>query len=226
MKRHFTLIELLVVIAIIAILASMLLPALSKARAAAQSAKCISNLKQHGLAVAMYAGDNNETMPGALIAPYGTAWWSVLIPYVASDKGGSLENHLDGRSKVFSCPSINGNDSIYFALNDSTANYAYNGRAGWMAEFGVKISSVNNSSSRMLIADGNERYDATKNTDGSPATPYYFSTIHVTHATTLSLLPEEVHSRKLNTVYVDGHVAAVEHKSIEMKNVDIRGDWE
>ena len=64
MNRKFTLIELLVVIAIIAILASMLLPALNKAREAAQASKCVSNLKQMGQTAIMYSQDYRDYLPG------------------------------------------------------------------------------------------------------------------------------------------------------------------
>ena len=60
MKQKFTLIELLVVVAIIAILVSMLIPSLAKARNSARQAVCTSNLKQTSLRLAIYADDNED----------------------------------------------------------------------------------------------------------------------------------------------------------------------
>jgi len=77
-KNKFTLIELLVVIAIIAILASMLLPTLGKARDYAKKIKCVSNLKQLGTTLIMYADDNNGIFP---TKQYGGNTWSSASEY-------------------------------------------------------------------------------------------------------------------------------------------------
>jgi len=135
-ELHFTLIELLVVIAIIAILAAMLLPALSRAREVAYFTTCKNNLKQLGVAIESYTGDFNSWAPTAPTADSrACSDWSnpqglglllpnKYIPAIGVNTADMTKVVGNGRSNLFHCPK----NSNCFVKTYNFTDYVYRSR--------------------------------------------------------------------------------------------------
>lgn len=230
--RFFTLIELLIVIAIIAILASMMLPALNNAREKARSAACIANLKQISLCFAQYQTDNNGFYPVANDSYY-TVYSSNLGHHTYGWKfynAGYINN-----AKIFYCPTIlnrcvnsagymadtaYSKPGIHGAWNSVT--YAYNGyfggsRSWWEYKIVVKSGQEKNPGTKtvafdsMIYSPDYRSYIGTANfnniagdTAGSPR----WKEIAAPHS---SPRPSAPLLGITNIIYADSHVAALKY---------------
>lgn len=125
-RNGFTLVELLVVIGIIALLISILMPALTKARKSAQDVQCLSNLRQLGLATTMYLSENRQIMPIHTGAPLPLGFWDKLIaPYFGKqpDNAGKFSE-----SPLLKCPRDIRAGLEYEPIRSYTGSAMTNGR--------------------------------------------------------------------------------------------------
>lgn len=102
-SRAFTLIELLTVIAITGVLAAILIPVIGAVRKSAQSSQCVSNLRQIGVAISLYANDNRGTLPGPLWARHGVGYRSTSDGNLAKFLAPAYLPSVDTGGGLFSC---------------------------------------------------------------------------------------------------------------------------
>lgn len=191
-KIHFTLVECLVVIAIIALLASILLPSLQKAREKGVSMKCNSNQRQYGLAFRMYANDYNDWAVPAIVV--GSYWWTCVW-----DKEKYINN-----PKVFVCPASEKVLYIYTGYPAYGTNYKYNTRFGTSGFYDqVQLSNCKYPSRTTALIDGNIEVSTYYRYDINSAA--LTNNCDLSYTSALTQLDSR-HYKGVNILFIDGHV--------------------
>ena len=221
----FTLIELLVVIAIIGILASILLPALGKAREKANAVSCLSNMRQWGLALNMYCDDNNDYMPYEgcsscypIDQSYNLgAWYNSLSPYIGvsalKDLYALERIPVPGVKSVYVCPSLRRPPYI---PNTSKPWFAYAMNRVLTGGSGqVYKRSICDKPSQTVFLSESENNDYSF-TDGYYLSPYVRPAVPPRHF------------GGMNFVFVDGHaewLPQVKYQRLQVEMSDPAAEW-